>query len=176
MSKKEVTIISKSEADAIRAKALEKYKHNLFVEQAEMGQKVKTILETEVEDAATQVKIRESIVELENEIAKLKDDKTKAARVEVQRLTNHVNANNLMATQLSALRNEAYKHVLAGAEKISDIKDAIEFYETFEGYVPQLPFIIVDGTKYESTPANTIKVDASGKKILYVENNKSKKA
>lgn len=75
-------------------------------------------------------------------------------------------------TQLLVAKSDEYKKIAKRALVIQGYFDMIDFLEKFDGSIPALPFLDIEGTKYETTELGGYKKDEDGNKILYIAHGK----
>lgn len=173
MQNKTVTI-SQEDGAQFKKDIISSYKMKLYTLQAEQRSNVDTLIATREVDEKNIETYKEKITELTTALNKIPKKKDKVNRNAAQKISNQIAATQFIMTRLQVERSDAYKGIVERAGKIQDIIEWISFYEDFDGAVPRLPFIEIEGTRYASTVMNEIQLDLSGNKVLYVENEDKK--
>lgn len=132
---------------------------------------VHMLMTTENEYQESCIRAEKEIAEIEKTITSLKEKKDKLSRDQYKNMVNFIlPTRKLMYQKMKIARSDMYKEIVARADKIDEGKEKLEFRKAFNSFIPKLPFIEIEGTKYESTETNEIKLDEKGVKVLYIKN------
>lgn len=75
-------------------------------------------------------------------------------------------------TKLLVAKSDKYKKIAERAIVIQGYRESIAFVTAFDGTVPHLPFLDIEGTKYKTNELGGYVKDADGNKELYLSNDK----
>lgn len=136
---------------------------------------VHMIQETQEEYDVACARADKEIKEIGKRISELEGKKDKLSRDQAKNLKNfilptRINQFNLLKVK----RSDLYKTISDRADKIDEGREKLEFRKAFTGYIPKLPFLEIEGTRYEVTETNEVKFDDKGNKVLYIKNEKAK--
>lgn len=141
----------------------------MFKNEIDQAQTVKNILA--IEQEGDMVKLEEKLKTIKADLEALGIPKKKEDRTKKKQLELDLRGTQFLRDRLFDGRQKLFKEVLEYGRKNEALQEEIDFTNAFErGATPQLPYIEIDGTRYESTKDNQIALDQDGGKILAIAN------